>query len=155
MRYSYCWHVSAADLDDKMERWDNLPFQPAAGTFVRSSGVSSGSVITVDGKEFFVDAFAEDAQGLLHCVEVKWPQSIPYPEAEAEFWFVGRLRTYAPKHDPRGPFAVDATASRFHPASIAGIVVGAMGIFIFGLYLRRWLRERKALASAPEQDMLA
>jgi hypothetical protein len=37
-------------------------------------------------------------------------------------------------------------ASRFHGASIAGIVVGAMGCFIFGLYLRRWLRERKAAA---------
>ena len=37
-------------------------------------------------------------------------------------------------------------ASRFHPASVAGIVVGAMGCFIFGLYLRAWLRERKAAA---------
>jgi hypothetical protein len=50
---------------------------------------------------------------------------------------------------------LDTTASRFHPASIAGLVVGAMGVFIFGLYLRRWLVERKALASQPEQDMIA
>ncbi|MHC5056165.1 MAG: hypothetical protein ACYTKD_15780 [Planctomycetota bacterium] len=41
---------------------------------------------------------------------------------------------------------VDTAASRFHPASIAGIVVGAMGCFILALYLRRWLRERKAAA---------
>ena len=41
---------------------------------------------------------------------------------------------------------IDATASRFHGASIAGLVVGAMGCFIFGLYLRRWLRKRKAAA---------
>jgi len=40
--------------------------------------------------------------------------------------------------------SVNTAASRFHPASIAGLVVGAMGCFIFGLYLRRWLRERKA-----------
>ncbi|MHC5053820.1 MAG: hypothetical protein ACYTKD_03770 [Planctomycetota bacterium] len=49
----------------------------------------------------------------------------------------------------RGHFswpAVDTTASRFHAASIGGIVVGAMWCFIFGLYLRRWLRERKAAA---------
>jgi hypothetical protein len=46
-------------------------------------------------------------------------------------------------------------ASRFHGASVAGLVVGAMGIFIFGLYLRSWLRERKALASEPPQDMIA
>jgi hypothetical protein len=30
-----------------------------------------------------------------------------------------------------------------------------MGCFIFGLYLRRWLIERKALASEPQQDMIA
>ena len=54
-----------------------------------------------------------------------------------------------------GVLWIDTTASRFHSASIAGLVVGAMGCFIFGLYLRRWLRERKALASQPEQDMIA
>jgi hypothetical protein len=46
-------------------------------------------------------------------------------------------------------------ASRFTGASVAGLVVGAMGCFIFGLYLRAWLRERKALASQPGQDMIA
>ncbi len=50
---------------------------------------------------------------------------------------------------------VDASASRFHGASVAGLVVGAMGCFIFGLYLRRWMRVRKALASEPQQDMIA
>jgi hypothetical protein len=29
---------------------------------------------------------------------------------------------------------------------VACLVVGAMGCFVFGLYLRRWLRERKAAA---------
>jgi len=35
-------------------------------------------------------------------------------------------------------------ASRFTGASVAGLAVGAMGCFIFGLYFRRWLRARKA-----------
>ena len=52
-------------------------------------------------------------------------------------------------------YIVFEAESRFHPASIAGIVVGAMGVFIFGLYLRAWLRERKALASQPQRDMTA
>jgi hypothetical protein len=30
---------------------------------------------------------------------------------------------------------LDTNQGRFHPASIAGLVVGAMGVFIFGLYL--------------------
>ena len=43
-------------------------------------------------------------------------------------------------------FRVDA---RGNPGlSVAGIVVGAMGCFILGLYLRRWSAERKALVGA-------
>jgi hypothetical protein len=38
---------------------------------------------------------------------------------------------------------IDTTASRFTGESVAGLVVGAMGCFIFGLYLRRWMRERR------------
>ena len=40
--------------------------------------------------------------------------------------------------------SLDTTASRFHPASVASLVVAAMGVFVFGLYLRSWLHERKA-----------
>jgi len=55
-----------------------------------------------------------------------------------------------------GPkYLIDATASRFRPASIAGLVVGVVGCFLFGMYLRRWLRERKALVGEPPQDMIA
>ena len=43
-------------------------------------------------------------------------------------------------------FEFFTTASRFTGASVAGLVVGAMGCFIFGLYLRRWLRERNSAA---------
>jgi hypothetical protein len=50
---------------------------------------------------------------------------------------------------------VDATVSRWHGGTIAGFVVGAMGCFIFGLYLRGWLRERRALAREPGQDTIA
>ena len=44
---------------------------------------------------------------------------------------------------PRG-LAVDTTVSRFHGASIAGLVVGAMGVFVFSVALRHWLGERGA-----------
>ncbi len=53
------------------------------------------------------------------------------------------------------PLSLDSCVGRWHHASIAGLVVGAMGCFIFGLYLRGWLVERKALASQPGQDMIA
>jgi hypothetical protein len=60
-----------------------------------------------------------------------------------------------PLPDGRFSLATQLPASRFTGASVAGLVVGAMGCFIFALYLRRWLRERKALASQPGQDMIA
>jgi hypothetical protein len=41
------------------------------------------------------------------------------------------------------PFIVDTTASRFHGASIAGLVVGAMGVFVFTIALQHWLKERR------------
>ncbi|MHC4503115.1 MAG: hypothetical protein ACYTFI_07410 [Planctomycetota bacterium] len=34
---------------------------------------------------------------------------------------------------------VDLTSGRFHGASIAGLVVGAMGVFVFTAALRHWL----------------
>ncbi len=37
----------------------------------------------------------------------------------------------------------DATVSRFHGASIAGLVVGAMGVFVFTVAFRHWLGERR------------
>ncbi|MHC4250321.1 MAG: hypothetical protein ACYS9X_14430, partial [Planctomycetota bacterium] len=65
-------------------------------------------------------------------------------------------------HDPTGRLDIEAqciwlnaTASRVTGESIAGLAVGAMGSLIFGLYLRAWLRERKALARQPGRDMIA
>ena len=37
---------------------------------------------------------------------------------------------------------LDPNASRFHGGSIAGLVVGAMGLFVLTLALRHWLGER-------------
>ncbi|MHC4199441.1 MAG: hypothetical protein ACYSU0_05570 [Planctomycetota bacterium] len=44
---------------------------------------------------------------------------------------------------PRSFLALDTTASRFHGATIAGLVVGAMGVFVFTVALRHWLGERR------------
>ncbi|MHC4249526.1 MAG: hypothetical protein ACYS9X_10410 [Planctomycetota bacterium] len=77
------------------------------------------------------------------------------PESDfKELTFRGRIWTRRGGHSPVWA-KVDTAASRFTGASIAGLVVGAMGCFIFGLYLRARLRERKAFASQPGQDMIA
>jgi len=56
--------------------------------------------------------------------------------------FTGRVRHGSVGGSPE--CAVDTTASRFHPASIGGLVVGAMGVFVFAVYMREWLRARRA-----------
>jgi hypothetical protein len=71
---------------------------------------------------------------------------IPVVEDGTEARFFGRLVACSSSNANEPArfwhFVFDATASRFHPASIAGLVVGAMGAFVFGLYLRRWAKER-------------
>jgi hypothetical protein len=44
--------------------------------------------------------------------------------------------------------AIDPAASRWTGASVAGLVVGAMGILIFALHLRRWLGVRRLTVDA-------
>jgi hypothetical protein len=44
---------------------------------------------------------------------------------------------------PRYAPVLDTTASRWHGGSIAGLVVGAMGVFVFSAALRHWLGERR------------
>jgi len=50
---------------------------------------------------------------------------------------------------------VDTSYGRISPESVAGQVVGAMGLMILGLYLRRWLRARKAFAGESPEGMIA
>jgi hypothetical protein len=50
----------------------------------------------------------------------------------------------AERHSCYWYLIIDTRISRFHLASVAGLVVGAMGVFVFGLYLRRWVKERGA-----------
>jgi hypothetical protein len=58
----------------------------------------------------------------------------------------GRLHVNNVSEDFLSPNAyevfVNENASRLHGASIAGLVVGAMGVFVFTVALRHWLGER-------------
>ncbi|MHC5056349.1 MAG: hypothetical protein ACYTKD_16745 [Planctomycetota bacterium] len=49
---------------------------------------------------------------------------------------------------PRGFLFCDTTRSRWTGASVAGLVVGAMGVVIFTLHLRRWLSVRRGPAGS-------
>jgi hypothetical protein len=96
-------------------------------------------------------------------------QRHPVPNQGSGIAVTGRVVSFSPTDTPSPParagqvrwvtdyghIHIDTAASRLCPASIPALVVGAMGCFIFGLYLRRWLIDRKALASQPGQDMIA
>ena len=38
---------------------------------------------------------------------------------------------------------IDTTMGRFHGASISGLAVGAMGVAVFVMHLRTWLKGRR------------
>jgi hypothetical protein len=59
--------------------------------------------------------------------------------------WVGRVVTLSSTH---GLTVVDTTISRFTAESVAGLVVGAMGVFVFALHFRRWLLERRPRSPA-------
>jgi hypothetical protein len=69
-------------------------------------------------------------------------QEEPHREGD-EVAFCGRLVLQEWGWSMDGsPLTLDPNASRFHPASVAGLIVGTMGAFVFALYLLSWLRAR-------------
>jgi len=152
MRYSYAWDFTSGGLgvavsEGLWELEDLYPWQrptswPEAA-YVRLWGMVLPGLVEIypdqqygpdfPGRKAMVyDPADKLAHVWLHCGDVD-PASL-----RAQSSFCGRVTVGS------GIIVVDMVAGRFCPHTIAGIVVGAMGCFIFGLYLRRWLRERRA-----------
>jgi hypothetical protein len=47
---------------------------------------------------------------------------------------------------------IDTTAGRLVPESVAGLVVAAMGLLVFTLYLKKWLADRRAFDALPRDS---
>jgi hypothetical protein len=155
MRYSYAWDVPAEEVFQLVMR-DGVRDGPAStrlliGRYARLSGGAidtSSCGITSDSP--FFEGWNYRIPGCNGCILIAvrtTPDASPSTDANLTGRFV--------RFDGLVQHCFDYSASRWHGASIAGLVVGAMGAFIFGIYLRRWLHERKALASEPMQDMIA
>jgi len=156
MRYSYGWDVPAENLSVKSADGCGNPY---AGCFVRlygAMGIAARGHYYCLAVPYNVDGLARGNTGNYESVRLR-----PYGFGRAPSGPVtlsGRLVLAGPETGQDGQNAwleLDTDVSRFTWQSVAGLVVGAMGCFIFGLYLRTWLRERRALASQPEQDMIA
>ena len=181
MRYSYCWDFKPAELHrlqmqgswagNSDYRWPWDAYAAVSG----DPGVLGGEPGVLDGEQNFVARILADPRHSSLVVMVE-PHSYEFLHSvgplpgeggsyvlfpfgsepgqmcrfgEATITYTGRLHN---RH--QSEIMLYASASRFTGASVAGLLVGAMGAFIFGLYLRRWLVERNALASQPGQDMI-
>jgi len=150
MRYSYCW-----DMDQWVteRQTGNMAAWPHTAWVSLRGVVTSTASRRQRGHENlhpdFVELTPRHLQGYIPIVSVGDSSGFQ-KGAEVRM----RVRAQCVGGHQLG-IEIDARGSRFTGASIAGLVVGAMGVFIFGLYLRAWHRERKALASEPVQDMIA
>ena len=165
MRYSYAWSVMPADfgcLPWKTESpyastattdWSRVETHPLVGRYVALTGIPSwpGS-----GSPWLDMESPSDRKTVVR-VHLRPSGTLP-PLDGSPVTVKGRVTSPSPwifiEDDFPRAFVVRADASRLHGASIAGLVVGGMGCFIFGLYLRRWLREREALAGEPLHDRI-
>jgi len=155
MRYSYAWDVSGGALWDVDWSRCGPSYVPERcreeyhDRYVRLCG----KLADVCGRECVVD----DGFGLVRIYLGGTTDLNGYAPGQSAT-FYGRAHVGALSSSPplrlefvdldwialmRAPF-VDASASRFHPASVSGFVVGAMGVFVFAIALRHWLGERRA-----------
>jgi len=131
MRYSYCWQTALTDFHK--EKREACSSRMLDGMYVCLQCLPYRCTFADGTDEWTNMSFKAPWGEAWIGVVVPHEKFMTYTEGTT---FTGRLRLQ--KHYIR----VDTNASRFTGASVAGLVVGAMGCFIFGLYLRRWLRDR-------------
>lgn len=130
MRYSYCWDITPDDLCKGSTR----------GRYVRLRS-KRASDFPPTGREFrHIMVEPPDSRGF---VFVRVPYAFKCGEDRAAAF---RGRAGGPDYEG-GPVAgrmeLDATRGRFHAASIAGLVVGAWGVFVFAAAFLHWRRRRR------------
>ncbi len=162
MRYSYCWDFTPGELEERFGAEAVPDFHSEGGggetgRYVRVSGTASdwmvghatpllkGSGSDRAARRKYV--WLSDGEG---SVFVRVPRAAASLAMEGKlFTFTGRVlpnpENLPLSGTPPDVCLIDATAGRFHGASVAGIVVGAMGVFVFGMALRHWIRRRREL----------
>jgi hypothetical protein len=141
MRYSYVWEMTPYELWQGKQGTgfppgDECEWRQAHTDFYRTNVQRYVRVSGFYGGDSYSNfKYLEDADGYrigfyfppLHGVARGTPITV-----------TGRIcMTY--RSEPQ----VGGVLGRLCGASIAGLVVGAMGVAVFGLYLQRWLKERE------------
>jgi hypothetical protein len=152
MRYSYCWELGPSGR--WLPRADGWP----SGAYVRVRPEVGERLVDYLDRHGAAPAVLEiavveqggvGADGLFRAA----PLILEGIDGDPETSFIraaaeGRTISGRIKPWDHEILAIDETSSRLTGESVAGLVVGAMGCAVFGLYLRRWLRERRAAALA-------
>lgn len=152
LQYSCTWDVTPAEIQ---------------------SGACTDCWVRVRASAGDMWIFHSDDAGFFHplaqttdggpCVCVRRPRGGRPAEARKAREYVGRVvplsrfgfdRKWLPPgiEMAEAPLAIDGWGPRVLPQCIAGLVVAAFGTFVFALYLRRWLLERKALGPRETGD---
>ncbi len=167
MTYSYAWSTTPEDVADRFEQRHaarlKLPNRTRRGTcdfaeliqpYLAVRGTISMDYYrmgeTVDG-HFSLSGQEQFARGDLNVVLAA---DAKVGDFGVERTYLGRLRCVKGAggigREPCASVMLDTAASRFTGASIAGLVVGAMGVFVFTVALRHWLGERRKFRERDE-----
>ena len=171
MRFSYRWDTTVVDLDQKLSGismgWPEMAYIRLDGDmdmiYVRVRGQDERQLRYDPLRQVYTkakDTPHASVYSLRHVIVKDAPLAPRFVDVESipeEMSEAGRKKIVVgrPIYEDAQFKYLDTTASRWTPQTIASLIVGAMGCFIFGLYLRRWLRERRVLARQSEQDMSA
>ena len=154
MRYSFAWDTTLADIENnapagRQGRWPDLAyvqFEAVMGCFCF---VDSGSAIA--------QCTIRDPGSKLAAAILSLPHagSRPLPQPGAQITCRGRIHcSEVPimgMASVRKLIEVDAIGGRFTGASIAGLVVGAWGAFVFTSALIHWRTRRRECAAQIEE----
>ncbi|MHC4199984.1 MAG: hypothetical protein ACYSU0_08340, partial [Planctomycetota bacterium] len=172
MRYSYTWEVTLSTLFEPSEKIRmQQRYVRASGRIVAWFSISDSSMVNGRGVYLALLGPATGAESSVHVASPPWSRPCPVGigvvlnrsadgllseqgtvqelEQGTLLRVTGRALDLDMLEPPSG-LVVDATASRFTGASVAGLVVGAMGVFVFTVALRHWLGERRKLREAVE-----
>ncbi|MHC4200863.1 MAG: hypothetical protein ACYSU0_12800 [Planctomycetota bacterium] len=154
MRYSYCWDVAGEDLPqlrpDTVD-WVNrlrrsglsvAEEPPLAGRYVRFRGEIVGGAEPY----FFRLADSEGAFAWLLVLDEDFPAKRHWAQRE----FIGRVVVVSADTPSTALPVIAFPAGRLTGASVAGLVVGAWGTFVFAVAFLHWRRHRGGRTSLEE-----
>lgn len=141
MRYSHAWDVTP-------ERIASWPRDSLDGRYVVLTGVPSAWDSESRDLLFYVLSRSGDRERIV----ARLGDQAPPSTSDDPVTVAGRVTIGLTVPESLGPVIhIHAYWGRFHPASVAGIVVASMGMFVLGLYLRSYLKGRRADSTTATQ----